>query len=944
MNVYSERLMSNSNSTMQHYLNSSWLANSDYLNDLYEKFLANPQSVSQDWQDYFQKLLMVNDQPIQAISHDLIQQQFKDSAKQGARAKLISSGDAEHERKQAAVCRLIEAYRVYGHLAANINPISAELSKPVQLSLTSYPQLTEEDLKISFETSGLLDTPNATLQQILTTLDHLYCGSIGFEYAYIENQAEKQWLQDRIERQRSTLSSTQKKSILKQLIAADGLEKYLASRYVGQKRFSLEGGDSFIPLIHALNETASQQGVQEILIGMAHRGRLNVLINVYGKPPEELFKEFEGRKDFGNTSGDVKYHAGYSSDIDTHSGILHLALAFNPSHLEIIDAVLMGSVSARQHRRTSDKRFEVMGVAVHGDASVAGQGIVMETLNMSQTNAYGIEGVIHIVINNQVGFTTSKPSDARSSRYCTDIAKMIDAPVFHVNGDDPEAVVFVAELAVAYRNTFKKDVFIDLVCYRRLGHNEADEPAATQPLMYHFIRNHPTPRELYAAKLIAEGICTSEQVDIWIGDYRQALDSGLPVVKTHQNGLARQYAAHWQPYINQTWDNFVSTAVSQETLIKLAKKMEILPEGFEVQRQVSHMLATRAKMTAGEQPLDWGYAETLAYATLLYEGHPIRMSGEDCQRGTFAHRHATLHDQNTGQMYTPLQHVDSKQAAFEIYDSLLSEEGAMGFEYGYASADPNTLVLWEAQYGDFANTAQVVVDQFMSSAWQKWQTLSGLTLLLPHGYEGSGPEHTSARLERYLQLCAEENMQVCMPTTPAQMFHLLRRQVLRPYRTPLIVMTPKSLLRHKLAVSTLEDLSQGQFQAVIGESSALNPAKAERLILCSGKIYYDLLAQRQEKKLDNIAILRLEQLYPFPRLALMKEIALYHHLQEVIWCQEEPKNQGPWLVLREFLEHALGNHQTLRYIGRPASASPAVGYMKQHLQQQSSLVDEALTN
>ena len=927
---------------MQSFIANSYLSNSSYIEDLYEQFLKDPQSVAQEWREYFQQLPGKNNSAAD-VSHAEIQRQFLSLSQQQKRAPI--STDAQFERKQADVDRLIDAYRNYGHIIAHTNPLNAPSPKPPQLNLDFYPALDSADLDKRFQASSLSGASTATLREILASLNDIYCGSIGAEYMYVEDLDEMRWLQQRLEQQRGLLSAEEKRQILQQLIHADGLEKFLAAKYVAQKRFSLEGGDGFIPFMHAVNEASTVQGVREIDIGMAHRGRLNILINVFGKSPQELFQEFEGRKDFGLTSGDVKYHLGHACDIQTPAGPLHLSLAFNPSHLEIIDPVLMGSVGARQHRRPASEQYKVMGVLVHGDASLAGQGVVMETLNMSQTRAYGVEGVLHVVINNQVGFTTDNPQDARSSRYCTDVAKMISAPVFHVNGDDPEAIVFLAQIAVDYRRKFKKDIFVDLVCYRRLGHNEADEPAATQPLMYQFIRQHPAPREIYAAKLIAEGVCTQAEVDQWIEAYRNQLDAGLPVVKTYEDGLTKQYISDWTPYYEQPWFVAADTRVPQEKIIELAKRIEILPEGFEVQRQVSHTLAARMKMTAGELPLDWGYAETMAYATLLDQGYPVRMSGEDCQRGTFAHRHAVLHDQKNAQVYIPLEHVSPHQGRFEIYDSLLSEEGAMGFEYGYASTDPKTLVLWEAQYGDFANGAQVVMDQFMSSAWQKWKTLCGLTLLLPHGYEGSGPEHTSARLERYLQLCAQKNMQVCVPTTPAQMFHLLRRQLIRPYRTPLIVMTPKSLLRHKQAVSTLEDLSQGQFQLVIPEAESILPMpKVQRVVVCSGKVYYDLLAKRQELKLDHVAIIRVEQLYPFPHDDLMAQLKLYEQAKDVVWCQEEPKNQGAWLVLRDRIEACLAKGQSLHYAGRASSASPAVGYMKLHLKQQAELVDQALGN
>lgn len=877
-----------------------------YLESIYEDFLKDPASVGPDWRAYFQS---ITDTPPVGRTTD----------------------HAAQCDEQAAINKLICAYRRQGHLIAKISPLGNDRPRPLALDLEAYPALASAD--------------RGTLNTLLETLTRTYCGTTGVEYMYVQNEEERAWLRHHFEQEHYTqpFSKTEKMEILRLLTAAEGMERYLASKYVGQKRFSLEGGDSFIPFLHMLNEQAALRNVKEVVVGMAHRGRLSVLLNIYGQPPAELFEHFEGRKNYGSISADVKYHLGYASDIDTKAGTLHISLAFNPSHLEIISPVLMGSVRARQQKQSAGRADDILGVVVHGDSAMTGQGIVMETLSMSQTEAYNIGGVVHIVINNQVGFTTNKLSDTRSSTYCTDIAKMINAPVIHVNGDDPEAVVRAARLAVDYRQQFRKDIFVDLVCYRRLGHNEADEPAATQPVMYHFIRQHPTTRELYAQQLTNEQICTAAEADALVEHYREQMDSGQPVTKVHQNGRTKQYTSAWIPYLSQDCSIPADTAVSREKLLKLAESIQRLPEDFEVQRQVSHILQARVNMTTGEQPLDWGYAETMAYATLLDEGYPVRMSGQDCQRGTFAHRHAVLHDQQTGRTYTPLAHVSKRQAPFHIYNSLLSEAGSMGFEYGYSSTDPKTLTLWEAQYGDFANGAQVIVDQFMSSAWQKWNTLSGLTLLLPHGYEGAGPEHTSARLERYLQLCAQDNMQVCMPTTPAQIFHLLRRQVVRVCRIPLVVMTPKSLLRHKLAVSTLDMLSEGSFQLVIPEMDEINPKKTTRVVVCSGKVYYDLLTARRERKLQHIALIRLEQLYPFPLDALSAELAKYKNTSDIVWCQEEPENQGAWYVLRDRISKALKKGQTLRYVGREASASPAAGYMKLHIQTQNALVDEALS-
>lgn len=938
-------VLSNESKTksMQALKANSYLSggNAGYLEELYEQFLKDPSSVSNEWQDYFRSLPKVNGLSGFDVSHADIRQQFAQLARQTQKVVSVS-GDALEATKQFAVDELINAYRTYGHLAAKLNPLLDSSHKIPELEL-SYYGLNSSDYEKKFYAPTFFGQNKTSLKEICQALQETYTRTIGAEYTYILDNEEVKWLKNRLEstRARAQLSAEEKRALLKLLVATDGLEKYLGTKYVGQTRFSLEGGDSFIPFVNEVAQSSALKDVKEIVIGMAHRGRLNVLVNIMGQPTAELYQEFEGKKNYGMTSGDVKYHLGISSDINTIGGPLHLSLAFNPSHLEIISPVIMGSVRARQDKHTQDRRSDIMALVVHGDASFSGQGIVMETLNMSQTRAYDIEGSVHIVINNQVGFTTD-PSDSRSSRYCTDVAKMIEAPVFHVNGDDPEAVIFLAKLAVDYRMRFKKDIVIDLICYRRFGHNEGDEPAATQPMMYHIIRNHPSPREIYAKQLIAEGVCTQEEVDKMAENYRDALDAGKRVVDVLPDGLARQYSANWAPYLDKEWNIAVDTSIDKKRLVEIAKRMETLPTDFELQRQVGNLMATRVKMSEGEQPLDWGYAETMAYATLLLEGFSVRMSGQDVERGTFAHRHIVLHDQKTGRSYIPLQHLSTDQAPLHLYNSLLSEAGAMGFEYGYATTDPKSLVIWEAQYGDFANGAQVVIDQFISSGWQKWKTLCGLVLLLPHGYEGKGPEHSSARLERYLQLCAQDNMQVCIPSTPAQVFHMLRRQVIRPYRTPLIVMTPKSMLRNKLAVSSLEDLVKGHFQLVIPEIDDISAAKVKRVILCSGKLYYEILSKRRELKLEDIAIVRLEQLYPFPYDELKAELSRYTKATEVVWAQEEPQNQGAWYIIRHRIEDCLMSTQKLSYAGRPDSASPAAGYMALHTKQQTQLIDDAL--
>lgn len=925
-------------SLMQQFRQSSYLAdgNAAYIEALYDNFLQDPDSVSVEWQQYFQSF--TDNQMPPDVSHQTIREQFRQMVLQPSAA--VQPGTVPS--KQGSVDALVEAYRRFGHLNANMNPLDNEIPIDKRLELSHY-DLTTADLNQTFQSKGLLEKP-ATLKEIHQTLKNIYCSSIGVQYSTISDEEERHWLRHYVEQRLPYLkfNGDVKRNILHQLIASETLEKYLDAKYVAQVRFSLEGSDSLIPLLDEFAKRARRKNMQEIVICMAHRGRLNVLINIMGESPAELFQEFEGTKDYGMTSGDVKYHRGYSRDVKTDAGPIHLSLAFNPSHLEFISPVVMGSVRARQERQNGQKRDYAMPIMIHGDAAFAGEGIVMETLNMSQTRAHCIGGSIHIILNNQIGFTTSNPQDARSSHYCTDLAKMLDAPVFHVNGDDPEAIVAVAQLALDYRMTFHKDIFIDLVCYRRHGHQEADDPIPTQPLMYKIIKDHPSVRTIYAKQLIEEGICTAEEIEQWTADYRDHLDQGRQLVETLHEGLGARYAANWTHYIDQEWSKVIDTSYPLEKLKKLGQKISQVPEGFALQRRVAAIMNARKEMSADKLPLDWGCAEMLAYATLLEEGHPVRLVGEDTRRGTFFHRHAVVFDQNTGEEYEPLRHLHEKQGDVHIYDSLLSECGALAFEYGYSSSDPDSLVIWEAQYGDFANVAQVIIDQFISSGWQKWKRLSGLVMLLPHGYEGKGPEHSSARLERYLQLCAQNNIQVFVPTTPAQIFHLLRRQLLRPYRKPLIVMSPKSLLRHKLAVSNLEELAHGQVKLLIPEIDSLDPEKVTRIILCSGKVYYDLLMKRREKKLDHIVIIRIEQLYPFPYEELSEEFKKYPKGKQVIWCQEEPKNQGAWFCSRDRLVECLRKDQTLEYEGRAPFAAPAVGYSKLHAKLQKQLVNKAL--
>ncbi|MEG0862625.1 MAG: 2-oxoglutarate dehydrogenase E1 component, partial [Pseudomonas sp.] len=759
---------------------------------------------------------------------------------------------------------------------------------------------------------------------------------------------QRSWFQQRLEsvRGRPAFSADVQSHLLERVTAAEGLEKYLGTKYPGTKRFGLEGGESLIPMLDELIQRSGSYGTKEVVIGMAHRGRLNVLVNTFGKNPRDLFDEFEGKKKVELGSGDVKYHQGFSSNVMTAGGEVHLAMAFNPSHLEIVSPVVEGSVRARQDRRNDSVGDKVLPISIHGDAAFAGQGVVMETFQMSQTRGFKTGGTVHIVINNQVGFTISNPLDSRSTEYGTDVAKMIQAPILHVNGDDPEAVLFVTQLAVDYRMQFKRDVVIDLVCYRRRGHNEADEPNGTQPLMYQQIAKQRTTRELYAEALTKSGSLDAARVQAKVDEYRNALDNGLHVVKSLVKEPNKELFVDWRPYLGHAWTARHDTRFDLKTLQELSAKLLELPEGFVVQRQVSKIYEDRQKMQAGGLPINWGYAETMAYATLAFEGHPIRMTGQDIGRGTFSHRHAVLHNQKDASTYIPLQNLYKGQPRFDLYDSFLSEEAVLAFEYGYSTTQPNALVIWEAQFGDFANGAQVVVDQFITSGEHKWGRLCGLTMLLPHGYEGQGPEHSSARLERYLQLCAEHNVQVCVPTTPAQIYHLLRRQVIRPLRKPLIVLTPKSLLRHKLAISTLEDLAEGSFQTVIPEIDTLDPKKVTRLVLCSGKVYYDLLEKRRAEGREDIAIVRIEQLYPFPEDDLVEILAPYTNLKDVVWCQEEPMNQGAWYSSQHHMRRILTRHNkelVLEYAGRDASAAPACGYASMHAEQQEKLLQDAFT-
>jgi len=868
-------------------------------------------------------------------------------AKAGALSGRAPGAIHADERLQVAALLLVTSYRIAGSRWATLDPLKRLPRQPAPELEPAYYDLTEADLDREVNAGSYVGLDRTSLRNLLQALRETYCGNIGFEFMFISERAQRLWIQERIEPVRATpkLSPEQQRRLLQKLTEAETLERYLHTKYVGQKRFSLEGGESLIPAIDELIQRAGSLGVQEIVLGMAHRGRLNVLVNVLGKMPRDLFLEFEGKHAPAMTMGDVKYHNGFSSDISTPGGPVHLSLAFNPSHLEIVNPVVEGSVRARQRRRDDKTGDQVLPILVHGDAAFVAQGVVMETLSFANTRGYGTGGTVHLIVNNQIGFTTSDPRDTRSTTYCTDVAKMVEAPIFHVNGDDPEAVLTVTQLALDYRQTFHKDVVVDIVCFRKLGHNEQDEPFVTQPLMYKKIAQHQGTRRLYAEKLVAQGVLGADEPDEMIKQFRAALDTGQHTSNPVISNFKSKFAVDWAPYTNTKWTDAADTHVPLSELQRLAERVTSVPEGFSLHPSVARVIEARRQMAEGKLPVDWGMGETLAYATLLSNGYEVRLSGQDAGRGTFAHRHAVLHDQQRERWdqgaYTPLQNIAPDQGAFVVIDSVLSEEAVLGFEYGFSTAEPTALVIWEAQFGDFANGAQVVIDQFISSGEAKWGRVSGLVMLLPHGYEGQGPEHSSARLERYLQLCAEHNMQVCVPTNASQIFHLLRRQMLRPFRKPLIVMTPKSLLRRKEAAVSIKALADGSFQPVIGEVDGLEPKAVRRLVVCCGKVYYDLLAARREQRHDDIAIIRVEQLYPFPHKQFAAVIKHYPNASEVVWCQEEPQNQGAWYQSGHYLEANMRPQQKLFYAGRPASASPATGYLAKHNEEQKALVEQA---
>jgi 2-oxoglutarate dehydrogenase E1 component len=932
------------NNYLQAMQNTSPLfgGNNAFVESLYEDYLRSPDSVPAEWRVYFDKLQAANTR--QDVAHSPIQKSFLELGKRQAEIPV----HADTTRKQASVLQLINAHRFLGVRVAELDPLQRH-PKPevVELNL-SYYDLGEGDMDTTFFTGSLVGGARMTLREILQRLRRIYCSSIGAEYMYISNVPQKRWIQARLEgvAGEPQYSAEEKKRLLERLTAAEGLERYLHNKYVGQKRFSLEGGDTLIPLLDHLLQRAGEQGVKESVIGMAHRGRLNVLVNTLGKLPKDLFAEFEGVHLEHLASGDVKYHQGFSSDIATPGGPMHLTLAFNPSHLEIVNPVVEGSVRARQHRRGDHTGKQVLPILIHGDAALPGQGVNQETLNLSQTRGYGTGGTVHIVVNNQIGFTTSDARDTRSSLYCTDVAKMIEAPIFHVNADDPEAVLLVTEIALDFRMQFGRDVVVDMVCFRKLGHNEQDEPLVTQPLMYRKVNQHPGTRALYGKRLVEQGVLAADGPDEMVASFRQAMNEGSNPIQQVLTGFKQEYAVSWSKFLgNITWKAPAKTSLPLDRLQRLAQRLVTIPENFKLHPRVEKIISDRIAMGKGELELDWGMAENLAYASLVAEGYPVRLSGEDCGRGTFFHRHAVLHDQNREywdkDAYIPLQNIAPDQADFVVIDSILSEEAVLGFEYGYATAEPDSLTLWEAQFGDFANGAQVVIDQFIASGEAKWGRLCGLTMLLPHGYEGQGPEHSSGRIERYLQLCADYNIQVCIPSNASQIFHLLRRQMLRPYRKPLVVFTPKSLLRSKDAASPLSDFTGGAFMPVIPETDLLDNARVQRIIACSGKVYYDLIKSRRERGIDTMAIIRIEQLYPFPHDEFTAQINGYPNATEVVWCQEEPGNQGAWHRIQHYLLRHMRKGMRLAYALRPSSASPAAGYLATHNEQQKAVMDAA---
>jgi len=944
--------MSETNSVYAAYQGNTYLfgGNAPYVEEMYENYLANPGSVPDSWREYFdalQHVPAVDGSNAKDVPHLPVINAFAERAKSGGTKVVMASENVEMGRKRTAVQQLIAAYRNVGQRWADLDPLKRTERPGIPDLEPSFYGFTDADQETVFDTSNtFFGKKNMSLRELLNALRETYCGTLGAEYMYATDQGEKRWWQEKLEsiRSKPNFNADKKKTILERLTAAEGLERYLHTKYVGQKRFSLEGGESFIAAMDELILSAGLAGIQEVVIGMAHRGRLNVLVNTMRKLPADLFAEFDHTAPEELTAGDVKYHQGFSSDVSTAGGPVHLSLAFNPSHLEIVNPVVEGSVRARMDRRADPTGSQVLPVLVHGDAAFGGQGVNQETLALAQTRGYATGGTVHIIVNNQIGFTTSDPRDMRSSVFCTDIVKMVEAPVLHVNGDDPEAVVLATQMALEYRMTFRKDVVLDIVCFRKLGHNEQDTPALTQPLMYKKIAAHPGTRKLFADKLNAQGLGETLGDDM-VKAYRAALEAGKHTDDPILTNFKTKFTVDWSPFMGKKWTDAGDTAIPLAEWKRLATKITTIPDSVTPHQLVKKVYDDRAAMGRGEIPVDWGMGEHMAFASLVASGYPVRLSGEDSGRGTFTHRHAVIHDQKREKWdigtYVALQNVAENQAPFTVIDSILSEEAVLGFEYGYASNDPNTMVIWEAQFGDFANGAQVVIDQFIASGEVKWGRVNGLTLMLPHGYEGQGPEHSSARLERFMQLAADTNMQIVQPTTASQIFHVLRRQMVRDLRKPLIIFTPKSLLRNKDATSPVSEFTKGSFQTIIPENKALKADKVKRILVCSGKVYYDLVKKREELGADDVAILRAEQLYPFPHKAFATELKKYPNATELVWTQDEPQNQGAWFFVQHYIHENMLPSQKLGYSGRAASASPAVGYSHLHQEQQKLLVEGA---
>ena len=914
---------------------------SAYLESLYETYISDPDSLSNEWIEFF-KHLPHHPTSNGEISHQNIVKEFKNISRKNTVSK--TSVDV----RQGKVIRLIQAYRNRGHLLATLDPLGLmERDKVDDLNI-EFHGLSDNDLDEEFYTDTFIpDNEKMKLRDILKSLKEIYCGNIGLECNHIMETEERRWFQRKFENklQEYSFSKKERLNIYERLNSAEGLAKYLSAKYPGMKRFGIDGAESLVPLVENVIQNFGSMGANQICFGMAHRGRLNLLVNVLGKLPSELFSAFD--EDFeldGASTGDVKYHLGFSSNFETSGGEVHVSLFNNPSHLEIVDPVVIGSVRARQDRIGDLDRSKVVPVLLHGDASFSGQGVVMESLQMSQTRGFNVGGTVHIIVNNQIGFTTSNKLDSRSTDYSSDVAKIIQAPVIHVNGDDPEMVINAAKIACKYRNKFKKDIVLDLFCYRRRGHNEADDPSATQPKMYSKISKHPSVLSQYEENLISNGVLTTDKANKIKKEYRKSLEGGKTVAKNLAQKPNDKLWFDWQPYMGIKWWPKVDTSFNKKDFESLGVDICEVPETFNIGKQASKIFKDRLDITKTKTMANWGYAEIMAYATLLSEGYPIRITGQDVRRGTFSHRHACVFDAQTGDGYIPLATIaEQHNTKFDIYDSLLSEEAVLAFEYGYSATWPSGLTIWEAQFGDFANGAQVVIDQFIVSAQHKWERLSGLVMLLPHGYEGQGPEHSSARIERFLQLCASENIQVCVPSTPSQIFHLLRRQVLRKMRTPLVVISPKSLLRNPSAVSSTKELYQGSFSCVIDDN--IKKEKVKKVIMCSGKVFYDLYKKREESNIDEIALIRIEQLYPFPYDDLEEILTKYENVSEYVWCQEEPLNQGAWFSHRHRIQRVIDRidpEKEVSLVSRPAAAAPAVGLMKLHLQQQEDLVKEAL--